>query len=74
MYSNPVRGRVSARLNLFDDDMVWPDVVGLRVDSAFIEHHLVACESFRGHTGTGPQEVELVGMAPRGGRTLNDEF
>ena len=29
--------------------MYWDDVVGMQVDTPFIEQHLVSCEGFRGY-------------------------
>jgi len=43
-----VSGNVHLRLPMFEQEMVWKDVVGVQVDTAFIEHHLVECENFRG--------------------------
>jgi hypothetical protein len=43
-----VSGTVHLRLPMFDQEMEWKDVVGVQVDTAFIEKHLVSCEGFRG--------------------------
>jgi hypothetical protein len=43
-----VSGTVQLRLPMFDQEMEWKNTVGVQVDTAFIEHHLVSCESFRG--------------------------
>jgi hypothetical protein len=43
-----VSGTVQLRLPMFKKEMEWKDVVGVQVDTAFIEQHLVSCENFRG--------------------------
>jgi hypothetical protein len=60
----PVRGSVRAKMNLFDKEMAWPNALGVRVDSAFVENHMVSCEGLRGYTGrTGEQHVEIAGAS-----------
>jgi hypothetical protein len=60
----PVRGTVRMKMNLFDKEMTWPNALGVRVDSAFIENHMVSCEGLRGYTGrTGEQQVEIAGAS-----------
>ena len=49
----PIRGTISARPPYYPSDMTFTDVAGLRLDSAFIEHNVVDCESLRGYSGTG---------------------
>lgn len=56
----PVTGTVRAKLNVFAEEMTWENAVGVRVDTAFIEGHLVSCEGLKGYTGTGEQDVEIA--------------
>jgi hypothetical protein len=46
-----VRGSVKARLPPLVGEQVWPDVYGLRMDTAFIENNYLPCEDFRGYGG-----------------------
>jgi hypothetical protein len=55
----PVTGTVKTRINLFEEEMVWENAVGMRIDTAFLENHLVSCESLRGYTGVGEQGLQL---------------
>lgn len=47
-----VRGSVRARIPPFQGEVVWEEVWGLRMDTAFIENNYLPCESFRGY-GSG---------------------
>jgi hypothetical protein len=55
----PVRGDVSAKMNLFSKPMSWSGAIGMRLDTAFLENHLVSCQSLAGYRGRGEQEVAL---------------
>jgi hypothetical protein len=59
----PVSGSVQARMHdLFGDkDMTWSNAVGVQVDTAFIENHLVSCEGLAGYDGVGEQRFEVKG-------------
>lgn len=61
----PVSGSVKAKTQPFPEEMSWTDTVGVRVDSAFVENHMVSCEGLRGYTGTGEQKVETVWRSSR---------
>jgi len=44
-----VSGTVRAVLpDIFDSEMRWDDVVGLQIDTPFIEKHMIPCEDMRG--------------------------
>lgn len=43
-----VSGSMQVRLPMFGQQMEWNNAVGVQVDTAFIEKHLVDCEGFRG--------------------------
>jgi hypothetical protein len=61
----PVRGTVKANAFPFEKEMSWTDALGVRVDSAFIENHMVSCEGLRGYKGTGEQNVEMAWKSSR---------
>jgi hypothetical protein len=60
----PVSGTVRAGLSIFDKtpgkEMTWENVVGIRVDMAFLEDGPISCEGLRGYSGPGEQKVELA--------------
>jgi hypothetical protein len=55
----PVIGKIKTKTNLFQGEHIWESAVGMRIDTAFLENHLVSCESLRGYTGVGEQGVKL---------------
>ncbi|KAF1832815.1 hypothetical protein BDW02DRAFT_407667 [Decorospora gaudefroyi] len=46
-----VSGTVKATLFPFSEEMVWDHVLGLRLDTAFVENNYLPCENFRGYDG-----------------------
>jgi hypothetical protein len=61
-----VSGAVQLRLPMFKQEMEWKDIVGVQVDTAFIEQHLVSCEKFRGfeyQDETSPTVVSVAGKS-----------
>ncbi|KAF2667558.1 hypothetical protein BT63DRAFT_295021 [Microthyrium microscopicum] len=68
----PVQGSVRAKMNLFDEEMKWDSVFGVRVDTAFIENHLYSCEGLRGFDGIGEQKMEIAW--PHEPATTNSTF
>jgi len=61
----PITGSVKAKNEVFGKEMEWKGALGVHIDSAFIENHMVSCEGLRGYTGTGEQTVEIVGKSDR---------
>jgi hypothetical protein len=59
----PVSGSVQARVyDLFGEKpMSWSNTVGVKIDTAFIENHMVSCEGLAGYDGVGEQRVEVKG-------------